>query len=121
VRPADEPGGLALAVRADSAGGFRAVSTRLPAVISVAADSSQPRYAPAASIIRVYAEPEAVEPVTPGELGLEAAELAPLVVKRGESFPPERQTGQPQPAAPGEAARQLSAELQRQEAGERWI
>jgi electron transfer flavoprotein alpha/beta subunit len=125
MRPAHDPGRIVLATRAGGGEGFRAVSTGLPAVVSVAADSNKPRYAPAPSIMRVYAEAQAVEKVTPDELGLEAAALAPRVVRRGEAFPPERQLGHTQATTPGEAAQQLAAELRRRygrrEAGVRWI
>jgi electron transfer flavoprotein beta subunit len=113
LRAGDDPGRLVLAVRAGVGDGFRAVSTGLPAVVSIALDSNKPRYAPAPSIIRVYAEAQAVQTVTPEALGLEAAALEPLVVTRGQAFPPERQMGQPQTAAPDEIAQQLAAELRR--------
>jgi electron transfer flavoprotein beta subunit len=114
MRPADIAGRIVLATRAGGGEGFRAVSMGLPAVVSVAADSNKPRYAPAPSIMRVYSEAQAVETVTPDALGLEAAALEPRVVRRGEAFPPERQLGQPQAAAPVDAAQQLALELRRQ-------
>jgi electron transfer flavoprotein alpha/beta subunit len=109
--PSPQPGEVVLAVRAGAEGDFRAVSTGLPAVVSIAADSNKPRYAPAPSIIRVYAEAGAVEVVSPQALGLEPAELEPSVTIRGEAFPPERPLGQPQAATPEDAARRLAAEL----------
>jgi electron transfer flavoprotein beta subunit len=94
------------------AGGYRALEASLPAVISVAADSHAPRYAPAPSIIRVYQELAAVERLAPESLALDTAALAPRVTRRGESFPPERTLGR---RLEGDAAAQAAevAELLR--------
>jgi electron transfer flavoprotein beta subunit len=101
-----------LANSAAGAGGFRAVSAALPAVATIAADSNKPRYAPAARIIRVYAEAQAVESVTAADLGLDETAMTALVTRRGESFPPERTLGQ-RIEAPDELAAQLVAALRR--------
>jgi electron transfer flavoprotein beta subunit len=84
-------GGLVLVVAA--ANDYRLVGVDLPAVASVARDSNQPRFAPAARIITIYTAPEAVERVTLADLGLDPAQMAPATTVRGESFPPERTLG----------------------------
>jgi len=84
-------GGFALAV--STADGFHWLSAGGPAVATVVRDCNRPRYAPAASIITVYSNPEPGETIELTDLGLDAAELAPLTQVRGESFPPERQMG----------------------------
>jgi electron transfer flavoprotein beta subunit len=86
-------GGLGLVVAAQG-GQYRLLGVDTPAVATMARDSNQPRFAPAARIITVYQDPAAVESVTPAGLGLDPAELAPVVLLRGESFPPERTFGQ---------------------------
>ena len=85
-------GGLGLVV-ADSDGAYRLLGVDGPAVATVAVDSNKPRFAPAAQIITLYTNPEAVECLALAELGLDAAEVAPATVMRGESFPPERTLG----------------------------
>ena len=72
-------------------GGYRRLEAEAPAVVAVARDSNEPRYAPAPRIITVYSTPEAVEVVTLEEIGV--GELMPLTEARGESFPPERERG----------------------------
>jgi electron transfer flavoprotein beta subunit len=76
-----------------SAGGFRQLGVHLPAIATVARDSNQPRFAPAARIITVFSDPAAVEKVSLADLGLDASALAPATLVRGESFPPERTLG----------------------------
>jgi electron transfer flavoprotein beta subunit len=85
-------GGLGLVVSA--ADGFQLIGVDLPAVASIARDSNKPRFAPAAQIITVFGDPDAVETLTLADLGLDPAGLAPATVTRGESFPPERTLGQ---------------------------
>jgi len=85
-------GGLELVV-AGSNGAYRLLGVDGPAVATVALNSNKPRFAPAAQIITVYTYPEAVERLALSDLGLDAAELAPVTVTRGESFPPERTLG----------------------------
>lgn len=85
--------GRAITAVVKTAQGYRRYGADLPAVVSLAAGSNRPRYAPAAAIIRVYAEIDGVTAVTPADLDLDDAALEPLVVRRGESFPPERTPG----------------------------
>jgi electron transfer flavoprotein alpha/beta subunit len=85
-------GGLGLVV-AGSNGEYRLLGIDGPAVATVAPDSNRPRFAPAAQIITVYTHTESVERLALSDLGLDAADLAPVTVTRGESFPPERTLG----------------------------
>jgi electron transfer flavoprotein alpha/beta subunit len=86
-------GGLGLVV-ADSGGAYRLLGVDGPAVATVAPGSNKPRFAPAAQIIAVFTNPEAVERLALADLGLDEGELAPATVVRGESFPTERTLGQ---------------------------
>lgn len=92
------------------AGRFGQVEADLPAVISVARDSNQPRYAPGQNLINVFQDAGAVETMTAADLELPPVELTPLAEARGESFPPERE---PSKRLDGDAAAQL-AEILRQ-------
>ena len=84
---------------------------RLPAVVTIAEDGNQPRFAPAPAIIRAYADPGAVEVISASDLGLVEAELRPQVIRRGEVYPPERTFGQRLEGSVDEVAQQLAAEL----------
>ena len=75
------------------AGGYRWLGVDLPAVATVARDCNQPRFAPAAAIMRVFTDPDAVETLTLTDLELDPAGLVPVTRQRGESFPPERTLG----------------------------
>ena len=86
-----QPGGLGLVVAED--GGYRLFGAELPAVASVARDCNQPRFAPAMAIMQVFTDAAAVETITLADLALDLADLAPVTVARGESFPPERTLG----------------------------
>lgn len=86
-----ESGAVQAVVRGPA--GFRWVEANLPGVVTVLRDSNQPRYPSAPNLITVYSNPDAVEVVTPAELGLDEAQLAPLTMRRGEAFPPERELG----------------------------
>jgi electron transfer flavoprotein alpha/beta subunit len=109
------PGAVALesadgAVRAvvrDGAG-YRRLESGLPAVVSVQRNANQPRYAPAGSIIRVYAEPGAVEAVALADLNLDPETLAPQASVRGESFPPERTLGERAEGSADEIVRRIA-------------
>lgn len=83
-------GGLALVVSAE--GTYRLLGVNMPAVATVVRDSNKPRFAPAARIITVFSDPNAVENLALPGSGLDAG-LAPMTTTRGESFPPERTLG----------------------------
>jgi electron transfer flavoprotein beta subunit len=101
-------GGLGLIV-SGSGGEYRLLGIDLPAVAAVARDSNKPRLAPAARIITIYQDPQAVEQFTLADLDLDPAGLAPVTTLRGESFPPERTLGQM--LSGPEAVRQLTDAL----------
>ena len=94
-------------------GAYRWIETEPPAVISIARDSNQPRYAPAPRLISVYSTPDAIEVVGPSDLGLGEADLTPLTERRGEAFPPERDLGAVLAGTASETARQVADELRR--------
>lgn len=93
--------------------GYQAVEIGLPAVVSIAVDSNKPRYAPAPSIMRAYADLQALDVVSPAELGLDQAALAARVDRLGESFPPERAFGERLEGTLDDVAAQLAARLRR--------
>jgi electron transfer flavoprotein beta subunit len=92
-------------------GGFRRFEAEGPVVATVTLDSNRPRLAPAARIIGVYAEAQAIEAVEPKELGLDEADLTPSTQVRGEAFPPERTWGQRVEGSVEAAAREMAAAL----------
>lgn len=86
---------------------FRNAETPLPAVVAVAQDSNQPRYAHGRDVINIFKAPEAVEVLTLADLQLTESEVTPLVEVRGESFPPERALGRMLDGSPEDLARQV--------------
>jgi len=100
--------GSTIAAIAPQPDGFHKLEADLPAVVSVAPDSNQPRYAPGAKIINVYKDKHAVETHTPADLQLTEADLTPITEVRGESFPPERELGERLEGSPDELARQVA-------------
>jgi electron transfer flavoprotein beta subunit len=103
--------GATLTATVAAGAGFEGVRAGTPAVVAVAEDANQPRFAPAASIIRVYAEADAIEALTPADLGVDPADLQPQVVRRGERYPPERTFGQVLAGSTEDLARQMAAAL----------
>jgi electron transfer flavoprotein beta subunit len=108
LRPGDD-GAVQAVVRGLE--GYRWLEADAPVVATVARDSNQPRFAPAARIITVYSLPEALETVTLEELGLGEADLTPLAERRGESFPPERELGTVLEGSAAETAMRVADEL----------
>lgn len=92
-------------------GGFRRVEADGPVVATVALDSCQPRYAPAAQIISVYAEAKPVEVIELSDLELDEADLAPAARVRGEAYPAERTWGKRVEGSMEAAAREIAASL----------
>ncbi len=73
--------------------GYAAVSTPLPAVVTVAREAFAPRYAHGARIMSAYREWQ-VTAWDVAELGLDEADLKPVLAFRGESFPPPLPVGE---------------------------
>lgn len=86
---------------------FHNAAAEIPAVVAVARDSNQPRYAHGREVINTFKAKEAVEVLTLADLHLTEAEVAPLVEVRGQAFPPERELGRRLEGAPEDAARQV--------------
>ena len=82
------------------------IGVDLPAVASIARDSNKPRLAPAARIITVFSDAEAVESLSLEDIGLDPAGVAPVTAVSGKSFPAERTLGQM--AAGDDAIRQFA-------------
>ncbi len=103
--------GEALTATVTASEGYQGVRASAPCVVTVALNANQPRFAPAANIIRAYADPTAIERVSAADLGLDAAALRPQTTRRGERYPPERTLGQLLEGSADEVARQLAAAL----------
>jgi len=73
--------------------GYAEVETPLPALISIAPEINQARYAHGARIMNAYREWE-VPVWGMAELGLEDVDLGPVTVFRAESFPPVLESGE---------------------------
>ncbi len=65
----------------------------LPAIVTMTREGPQPRYPHGGKIMALYQDPNAVETITPAELGLADSDLQPVTAERGQSFPPEREFG----------------------------
>lgn len=72
--------------------GYVTVEADLPALVTVAAEAPRLRYPNGVRLINVYRDPNAVERWDASELVDETA-LQPLIEKRGQDFPPERERG----------------------------
>lgn len=72
---------------------YQAYGADLPAVVTVTREGPVPRYAPGGKIIATYRDPNAVETITPIDLGFSASDLQPATAERGQSFAPEREFG----------------------------
>ncbi len=90
---------------------YRRLEADLPAVVSVARDSNQPRFPTAARLITVYSAKAGVESLTLAELDLAEGELIALTQVTGQSFPPEREFGVKLEGELDEVARQLVERL----------
>jgi len=65
----------------------------LPAVVAVTREGAQPRYPHGGNIITAYRDANAIESLSPADLGLSDSDLQPVAIERGQSFPPEREFG----------------------------
>lgn len=76
--------------REDAANAYEA---DLPAIVTVTREGPKPRYPHGGKITTIYRDTNAVETITPAELGLADSDLQPVTAERGQSFPPEREFG----------------------------
>jgi electron transfer flavoprotein beta subunit len=88
-------------------GVFHNIEADLPAVVSVARDSNQPRYAHGREILNLFKDQSAVEVLSLADLQLAEADVAPRVEVRGQSFPTERELGRRLEGTPEAMARQV--------------
>ena len=95
--------------------GYAAVQALLPAVVTVAPEAFTARYAHGARIMNAYREWQ-VTTWNAADLGLDQAALKPLLVFRGESFPPPLPVGEQVKGAPASAAHELITALKLQKA-----
>lgn len=96
------------------------VETDLPAVVTMAPGALKPRYPDGVRLINTYREEagmaEALDSWDVNELmGAEA--LAPLLEKRGQDFPPERERGERVSGSPEEMAQVVAEALQQRVSG----
>ena len=96
-------------------GGFATVKASLPAVVTVAPEAFPPRYAHGARIMNAYREWD-VPVWSATDLELAEAALTPLLVKRGESFPPPLEVGEVFEGEPDSIAGDVIAVLRQQKA-----
>ncbi|MEJ2736107.1 MAG: electron transfer flavoprotein subunit beta/FixA family protein [Anaerolineae bacterium] len=93
--------------------GYATVEAPLPSVVTVAPEAFPPRYAHGARIMNAYREWEV--PVWSAEdLELAEAALTPLLVLRGESFPPPLEVGEKFAGTPTDIAQQAVMVLRQQ-------
>jgi len=97
---------------------FASVTAPLPAVVTVAPEAFPPRYPHGARIMNAYREWD-VTVWDAHDLGLDEAVLEPLLVARGESFPPPLDSGEQYRGEPEAMAREVVAALRLQRLIER--
>nr|HID13251.1 electron transfer flavoprotein subunit beta/FixA family protein [Anaerolineae bacterium] len=90
--------------------GYVTVEADLPAVVTVLPGALKPRYPDGVRLINVYRAEDAVEKWDVSDLVDEAA-LQPLLEKRGQDFPPERERGVRLEGLPAEMAQALADAL----------
>ena len=95
--------------------GYASVEASLPAVVTVAPEAFPPRYAHGVGIMSAYREWE-VPVWTAADLELAEAAVTPLLVKRGESFPPPLEVGEVFEGEPASVAQDVIAVLRQQKA-----
>ena len=101
-----------LPVGGDGEGSYVTIEADLPAVVTILPGALKPRYADGVRLINVYRAEDAVERWDVNELVDEAA-LQPLLERRGQDFPPERERGARVSGTPEEMA-QAAADVLRQ-------
>jgi electron transfer flavoprotein beta subunit len=99
-------------VGGDRGGSYVTVEADPPAVVTVLPGALKPRYPDGVRLINVYRAEDAVEQWDVGDLVDEAA-LQPLLEKRGQDFPPQRERGVRVSGTPEEMA-QTAADALRQ-------
>jgi electron transfer flavoprotein beta subunit len=90
--------------------GYAEIEASMPTLLTVAQDANKPRYPTGARIINAYREWE-VTVWGASDLGLEAADLQPLMEEKRISFPPERALGTKITGAPEEVVKELVQHL----------
>ena len=93
--------------------GFARIASPLPVVVSVAPEAFPARYPHGTRIMNAYREWQ-VTAWDAKELGLDGMDLAPLVVTRGESYPPPRESGEQFRGEPAVVAREVVTALRLQ-------
>lgn len=88
-------------------GGYVIQDTGLPAVVTVVPGALKPRYPDGVRLINVYRDESAVEGWDVGEL-VDAEALTPLLERRGQDFPPQRERGVRLSGTPEEMAQALA-------------
>jgi len=96
--------------------GYVAVEADLPAVVTVLPGALKPRYPDGVRLINIYRAEDAVEQWDVGDLVDEAA-LRPLLEKRGQDFPPQRERGVRVSGTPEEMAQALADALRQRVRG----
>jgi electron transfer flavoprotein beta subunit len=84
----------------------------LPAVVTVHPGALDPRYPDGVRLINVYRDEGAVDRWDIADL-VDTGDLAPLLEKRGQDFPPERERGVRLEGTPEEMAQALAGELRK--------
>jgi electron transfer flavoprotein beta subunit len=90
--------------------GYVTVETDVPAVVTMLPGTLDLRYPDGARLINVYRTPDAVEHWDVGDL-VDEEMLQPLLEKRGQDFPPERERGVHVSGTPEEMAQALADAL----------
>jgi electron transfer flavoprotein beta subunit len=101
--------GLVQAVLRDGAG-YVAVEADLPALVTMSPGTLKLRYPDGVRLINVYRAEDAVERWDVGDL-VDEGVLQPLLEKRGQDFPPERERGVRVSGTPEEMAQALAGAL----------
>ncbi len=94
-------------------GRFASVRSPLPAVVTVAPEAFPARYAHGARIMNAYREWD-VAIWDARDLGMDDADLEPLLVARGESYPPPLDTGEQYRGEPAAMAQEVVMALRLQ-------
>ncbi len=95
---------------------YVAVESSLPAVATVVPGALKPRYPDGTRLINVYRAEDAVERWDVSDL-IGGVMLQPLLEKRGQDFPPQRERGTRVGGTPEEMAQALADALRRQRSG----
>jgi electron transfer flavoprotein beta subunit len=77
--------------KGDQQRSYEGFEADLPAVVTVTRHGPPPRYAHGGNIISVYRDADAIETLSPSDLGLAESDMALATAERGQSFPPERE------------------------------